>query len=51
MSSHEANSHAQQSSDKLLELLRLFLDTHHLVTKAEITSDVLSDGVPSSLLR
>ncbi len=30
MSSHEANSHVQQSGDKLLELLRIFLDTHHL---------------------
>ena len=30
MSSHEANSHAQQNSDHLLELLRIFLDTHHL---------------------
>ena len=30
MSSHEANSHVQQNGDKLLELLRIFLDTHHL---------------------
>ena len=30
MSSHEANSPSQQNSDKLLELLRTFLNTHHL---------------------
>jgi len=30
MSSHESNFHAQQNSDHLLELLRIFLDTHHL---------------------
>ena len=30
MSSHEPDSLAQQNSDKLLELLRRFLDTHHL---------------------
>jgi len=29
MSSQEASSHPQ-SSDKLLDLLRMFLDTHHL---------------------
>ena len=30
MSSHEANSPFQQNSDKLLELLRSFLNTQHL---------------------
>ncbi len=30
MSSHEANSPAQQNSDNVLGLLRVFLDTHHL---------------------
>jgi hypothetical protein len=30
MSSHEANFQAQQNSDHLLELLRIFLDTNHL---------------------
>jgi hypothetical protein len=30
MSSHEAKSQAKQSSDNVLGLLRLFLDTHHL---------------------
>ena len=30
MSSHEANYPAQQDSDNVLELLRKFLDTHHL---------------------
>jgi len=30
MSSHEANSPAQQNSDNVLGLLRVFLDKHHL---------------------
>ena len=30
MSSQEANSHVQQNSDNVLDLLRRFLDTHHL---------------------
>ena len=30
MSSHEANSHAQQNSDNVLGLLRVFLDKHLL---------------------
>ena len=30
MSSHEANSPAQQTSDNVLGLLRVFLDKHHL---------------------
>jgi hypothetical protein len=30
MSSYEANSQAQQCDDNLLDLLRMFLDTHHL---------------------
>jgi len=30
MSSHEANSPSQQNTYKLLELLRTFLNTHHL---------------------
>ena len=30
MSSHEANSPAQQNGDNVLELLRGFIDTHHL---------------------
>jgi len=33
MSSHEANSPSQQNSDKLLELLRTFLNTQHLGLK------------------
>jgi hypothetical protein len=30
MSAHEANSKAQQNSDNVLGLLRVFLDKHHL---------------------
>jgi hypothetical protein len=30
MSSYEANSQAPQCGDNLLDLLRMFLDTHHL---------------------
>jgi hypothetical protein len=30
MAALEANAHDQHHSDKLLELLRLFLDTHHV---------------------
>ena len=30
MSSYEARSHAQQSADNVLDLLRMFQDTHHL---------------------
>ena len=30
MSSPEANAYAPQKSDKLLDLLRIFRDTHHL---------------------
>ena len=30
MSSYEASSQAQQNSDNVLGLLRMFLDTHHL---------------------
>ena len=30
MSSYEAKPLAQQSGDNLLDLLRIFLDTHHL---------------------
>jgi len=30
MYSYEANSQAQQCGDNLLDLLRMFLDTHHL---------------------
>jgi len=30
MSSHEASSHSQQNSVNVLELLRTFLDKHHV---------------------
>jgi len=30
MSSYESKPQAQQSGDNLLDLLRMFLDTHHL---------------------